>query len=177
MNAHCNTSFVNDACLGGHGGGGWPFGNSRWFEYILKLGCFMDGTWYSTQGAGMCKDNDPREACWWRLVETKRTVNQTCVDKAVVNAVKKRRPSCWEACPGTTGTNITQPCYLDCLFTTILGNATQHVAPMKAAEVAAAFTSAFAPEEQGGCPTVKPKDARVVEGHAGLAADWQPVPR
>ena len=50
---------------------------------------------------------------------------------------------------------------------------------MKPTEVEAAFTSAFLPEEQGGCPTVTPTELPLppAGGAAGLPPQWRPVPR
>ena len=152
MEAHCNASAVSEACTVDTKGS-WPNVQNTWSDYIFELGCFMNGTWYSTKKEGLCADDDTEE-CWWKLAETKRTVNQSCVDDRVVTAVKVRRPECWEACTGTTGSNITQPCFLSCLFDTILGNATLGVKPMTATGVAAAFVKAFEPAAEGGCPTV-----------------------
>ena len=93
------------------------------------------------------------QPCWWRLAETKRTVNQTCVDGRVIAAVRARRPQCWSACPQPN--NATTPCYLDCLFTTMLGNKSLGVPPMTTESIVAPFVEAFSGDGKG-CPSVTP---------------------
>ena len=97
--------------------------------------------------------------------------------------MKSRRPSCWGSCPGESGANITTPCFLECLFTTILGNATQKVSPMSREEIGDAFKGAFAPVADGGCPTVHVEPPHPADpGDRGMpttppGASWLPVPR
>lgn len=126
MNGHCNASLVNKACGGGNDSG---FGlHGKWIEDLEMFACMMNGTWYSTQAAGQCKAGarpDGSGDCWWRLAETKRTVNQSCVDDRVIKSVQKHGAPCFGKCPGDTGTNRTQPCFIDCLFDTVLGNRTR----------------------------------------------------
>ena len=165
-NAGCNASWANQACLGQGGGGFWP--DTRWTYYVFDLGCKMDGTWYSNQEQGQCTDHmlarsqhasstfssvADAQPCWWKLAETKRTVNQTCVDGRVVAAVRAHRPKCWSACPQPN--NATTPCYLDCLFTTMLGNASLGVLPMTTESIVAPFVEAFSGDGKG-CPSVAP---------------------
>jgi len=127
--------------------------HSKWFGYVGELGCLMDGNWYSTQKAGQCSGKVVDVNCWWRLAETHRTVNSTCVDDRIVAAVQKRRPECWEVCPQPT--NRSSACYLSCLFETMLGNATQGLKPMTKIELVEPFVTAFrAPVHEGGCPAV-----------------------
>ena len=99
-------------------------------------------------------------------------MNQSCVDDRVGTAVKARRPECWEACPGT---NITQSCFLSCLFDTILGNATLGVRPMPATGVAAAFVKAFEPAAEGSCPTVHASPSAASTVGQGAAPIRQPT--
>lgn len=91
---NCSSWLVNDACYAGDND------QNEWREYMEKLACVMNGTWYSTQGAGECKPGSRAGPdCWWRIAETKRTVNQSCVDGRVVAAVRKARgDSCWQSC-------------------------------------------------------------------------------
>lgn len=133
-------------------GVGWH--HSKWFTFIGDLACKLDGTWYSTQANGECKGSVVDDKCWWRLAETHRTVNSTCVDDHVISSVRRRNPGCWQACPHPG--NRTTACYLDCLFTTILGNSSRGVMPMKREQVVDPFVAAFRPEAEGGCPDVLP---------------------
>lgn len=81
--------------------------------------------------------------------------NQTCVDDRVVAAVQARDTTgCWEACPQPR--NASTACYLDCLFTTILGNATLGRPGVPASILSSAFAAAFDAESDGGCPEVAP---------------------
>ena len=203
MDAHCNASLVNTACMVDDPGN-WFNSNDKWIQFVFRMGCHLNGTWYSTQKKGECTaqlqrpgaagvgshipNSNPAAAssnmeggddagCWWSVAEVKRTVNQSCVDNSVIQAVQQRRPECWRNCPGNTGQNISQPCYLDCLFTTILGNATQGVEPMAADEITAAFRRAFASTEDGGCPKV-PTPPHFIMGTArtGAGADTGVLP-
>lgn len=126
--------------------------HSKWFQYITSFACFLDGTWYSTTGKGQCNGSVVEDHCWWRLAETHRTVNSTCVDDRVATSVQKRRPQCWEGCPQPS--NRTSACYLDCLFETILGNATLGIPPLTKDQVVAPFAEAFKSDAEGGCPEV-----------------------
>ena len=65
---------------GGHGGSSGMVA----FQWTGALAKVLNGTWYSTQEAGMCAEGQrPGDgSCWWRLVETTRTVNATCVNNS-----------------------------------------------------------------------------------------------
>ena len=138
----------------------------------------MQGTWYSNTASGECKasanngddngddgdDGDDDEGddknCWWRIAETRRTVNQTCVNDRLVAAVQKYdKRRCWQRhCPDATqAQNRSAACFLDCLFETILGNATTGRAPVPAAVIATAFADAIGKSDpaEGGCPLVR----------------------
>jgi hypothetical protein len=119
--------------------------------------CFSDltGTWYSNQAEG--------EGKWWRTAKTKSTINQTCADDRVIEAVQATRPDCWTGCPQPT--NRSSACFLDCLFQTMLGNETLKIAPMNPSTVSAAFEGAFRSDQKGGCPQVKINSTR--QGAAG----------
>ena len=107
-----------------HGPAGHHHGHgfsSNWGLYIEGLACKTLGNWYSTQAAGQCKAGQSHADCWWELKETKRTVNASCVDTRVIEAVQARRPECWKECPPKEVTNRTSACFLTCLFETMLG--------------------------------------------------------
>ena len=91
--AGCSSWLVNDVCYTDDDD------NSVWGQYIDSLACLMNGTWYSTQKEGECGPGGRSQDCWWRVAETKRTVNQSCVDARVVDAVRKARgEACWQGC-------------------------------------------------------------------------------
>jgi len=123
--------------------------HSKWFNYVGELACILDGTWYSTLKKGQCKGGVVDDTCWWRLAETHRTVNSTCVNDHVVTAVRNKRPDCWTACPQPT--NRSSACYLECLFGTMIGKSG---GAMSKEEIAQPFVTAFQAEEDGGCPEV-----------------------
>eukprot|EP00658_Telonema_sp_P-2_P061336 TRINITY_DN50042_c0_g1_i1.p1 TRINITY_DN50042_c0_g1~~TRINITY_DN50042_c0_g1_i1.p1 ORF type:complete len:396 (-),score=75.78 TRINITY_DN50042_c0_g1_i1:425-1612(-) len=126
--------------------------DSRWFRYVEGLACLLDGTWYSTRAEGECKGTAVGDGCWWRLAATHRTVNSTCVDDRVIEAVRSERPGCWGGCPQPH--NRTTACWLDCLFETMLGNASAGVPAMDRNQLVSPFLAAFLPPEQGGCPDI-----------------------
>ena len=142
-----STLTLTSAAAAASGG---PPKESRWIDYISGLGCIMNGTWYSTRKEGECAGNVIDDTCWWRLAEQHRTVNASCVDDRVIGAVEAKRPECWKHCPFPQ--NRTTACYLDCLFQTLIGNATIGIHPMSRKEIVAPFEKAFLPVEQGGCP-------------------------
>lgn len=152
--ANCSAALVNGVCYVDDDDNDNP-----WSDYIDQLACTMNGTWYSTQMAGQCKGETEEEraqevaagGCWWRVAETKRTVDQSCVDNRVVQAVKtKRGQGCWQRCHGKDAGNITSACWLHCFFDTMLG--TNLTKPLTADEIAAPFIGAFLPVAEGGCP-------------------------
>jgi len=124
--------------------------HSKWFTYVGGLGCLTDGTWYSTRSEGECKAGVVDDSCWWRLAETHRTVNASCVDDHVVAAVQAYQPECWEGC--ALPANRTTACFLSCLFETILGNSTAGIKPLTKQQVVQPFLDAFRTEQDGGCP-------------------------
>jgi|EP01047_Picozoa_sp_COSAG01_P066203 hypothetical protein len=81
---------------GSHGFGG------VYDSWISGLACLMDGNWYSTDEAGQCKpDGSNADSCWWTLkspLKGERQVNASCADTRVLEALKTKNPSCWDAC-------------------------------------------------------------------------------
>lgn len=146
------------------------------FTYIGKLAHLLGGNWYSTQAAGECKPGQAiGSGCWWRLIREVRNVNATCVNGRVVNRVIASRPACWQGCPQPT--NTSSECWINCLFETIVGNATATppVPSMQKAELIGAFEGAFADEAEGGCaelppcpPPCNPPDSIAADMAAGL---------
>jgi hypothetical protein len=135
--AGCSSWLVNDACyMGGDD-------DNEWEGYIRQLACVMNVTWYSTQKDGECGPGGKGPDCWWRVAETKRTVNQSCVDGRVAGAVKKTRGNgCWDECPGAGATNSTSDCWIRCLFDTMLkggGGGAGSMQPMTTEEIARPF--------------------------------------
>ncbi len=172
--AYCNASIVVDACLvlsgaDSHGSGM----HDRWGRYLRDFACLMDGTWYSNTVDGRCNSTRSDEDCWWRLKETRRTINQTCADLRVQQAIiaydKHQRggQSCWNSCQQPH--NTSSVCYLDCLFTTILGD--KNTGSMPAELITNAFENAFrfSNGTMGGCPSVH------IPPHLRFDVDKNPV--
>lgn len=111
------------------------------------------------QEGGQCKEGESHADCWWELKETKRTINATCADTRVIEAVQAKRPECWKECPVKEAENRTSACFLTCLFDTILGNATTGLKGMTRDEIVKPFEKAFssAVPAEGGCSSVKPE--------------------
>ena len=84
-------------CIPSGGGGGGHGGSSGMvaFQWTGALAKVLNGTWYSTQEAGMCAEGQrPGDgSCWWRLVETTRTVNATCVNNSAPPSLLPGEPS------------------------------------------------------------------------------------
>ena len=149
------------------------------------LACLMDGTWFSTDAAGECPASGKTDDCWWRIAEVRRTVNQSCVDARVVNAVEQARgPGCWDACPAAARNNVSSACWISCFFDTMLGSGSEAKhGPMDAADIAKAFSDAFL--EDNGCaavvvPPLLPDEVEKADvGGTVLqrASPWRPMPR
>lgn len=123
-----------------------------------QLGGIMNGTWYSTRKAGQCKaGQEIGQDCWWREIEH-RTVNATCVNDNMVRAVQLRQPSCFKECPRPN--DQTSDCWVQCLFETIVGNATKSppLPPTPKAVIVRAFEQSFESDSpaKGGCADVLP---------------------
>ena len=126
------------------------------FSLISPLARILNGTWYSTEASGECQGTDVpgTDACWWRLVETTRTVNATCVNDNLVANVERTAPSCFHACPQLS--NRSSSCWVNCLFNTLSGNATATPPThgMTHAQIVEPFVRSFATDTpaEGGCP-------------------------
>lgn len=56
-----------------------PFGNTTFDLWKFQASKYFGGNWYSTLTAGDC-DNEETQDCQWRLVDTVKTVNASCVN-------------------------------------------------------------------------------------------------
>eukprot|EP00239_Pterosperma_sp_CCMP1384_P009325 CAMPEP_0197860926 /NCGR_PEP_ID=MMETSP1438-20131217/36626_1 /TAXON_ID=1461541 /ORGANISM="Pterosperma sp., Strain CCMP1384" /LENGTH=485 /DNA_ID=CAMNT_0043477941 /DNA_START=92 /DNA_END=1549 /DNA_ORIENTATION=+ len=140
---------------------------SQLFSQIGDLSSNLNGTWYSTEKDGLCeKGQTIGKDCWWRIAETKRTVNATCVNNHLIDNVHQYGEPCFTACPSHQGTNISSTCFVKCLMDTLVGQpyAEPPVPPMPAATIVKAFQNAFLdkPEKDGGCPSVPVHDEAYV---------------
>jgi hypothetical protein len=104
------------------------------------------GHYYSTQAVG--------DGVGWRLVDTVRTVNATCVNGRVYAVVRAARPRCFAPCGSQPDTS---DCAITCFYQVVLGDKTRGgVGPgMDKQALISAFEGAFAPvapNGTGGCP-------------------------
>ena len=146
----------------------------------LPLVNVTGGTWYSTTRGGWCDGPDADPAtCTWRATVDK-VVNKTCANDVVHTAVEAfdaEHDRCFTRCPGgATGTarNTSSPCWVYCLFATLVGpqamlpggepSAASSTArgagvTMPLEQLENAFTHVFAHESEGGCPPLAPAAA------------------
>jgi len=118
--------------------------------------------WYSSQSMGYCDDpNHTGDSCTWRAVSVDKVVSRTCHSKVFGDIVQATQPpACLDAC-GAQKTNTSSPCWADCFYKAAAGPTSGtpggKVGGMSLEELTAAWEHPFLPEEQGGCPAVKPK--------------------
>eukprot|EP01065_Artemidia_motanka_P043694 TRINITY_DN6096_c1_g1_i1.p1 TRINITY_DN6096_c1_g1~~TRINITY_DN6096_c1_g1_i1.p1 ORF type:complete len:418 (+),score=120.14 TRINITY_DN6096_c1_g1_i1:55-1254(+) len=119
--------------------------------HLAKL--LQPALWYSTPAAGECADGQQvGDGCYWRIAETVRTVNSSCVNDNMVRVVMRHDPQCFEGCPQPH--NRTSECWINCFFGAILGNST--VGGVTRQEIVDEFQGSFANVAEGGCPVVPP---------------------
>lgn len=146
-NGTCPTCA--DAC-----DGAW----SLWKTYTSAL---LGGFWYSTPAAADCDKPSPSAGvnCAWRLVQTNKTVNATCVNNNVHALVESSGASCFQGCPQPT--NSTSDCWIECFFRTLLGRDALDPEkivgePMSKEAVVKAWLAGFTSDDptKGGCPAL-----------------------
>ena len=101
----------------------------------------VGGEWYSTPAAGECAPGHAAgdsSGCAWRLVQTTKIINASCMYRTLEAAVEALAPACFAACPQPS--NATSACFLSC-FNTAVTHATM-------AQLLAPWSAAFA----GACP-------------------------
>ena len=120
----------------------------------MTLSEMMNGSWYSTQGAGECLPGQTLgEDCFWRVLDQTSQVNATCVnDRMIDKIVAQRAGDCFHDCDDPNDQDSF--CWIECFFETIVGNssATPPLPPTNRSLILDAFTSAFA--KGSGCPEV-----------------------
>ena len=147
--AGCNASGVGAVCVKET----LPVTPVKMLEDLLGFACAMDGTWFSTTEAAYCNGTKTAD-CWWDVAPTVVTVNQTCVDGNVLDAVFHHNSTCFETCEQPY--NISQYCPVQCVFSTISGNKAHGVAPMNRQTLIDAFEKSFTETDpdKGGCPRI-----------------------
>eukprot|EP01063_Lacrimia_lanifica_P027407 TRINITY_DN3844_c1_g2_i1.p1 TRINITY_DN3844_c1_g2~~TRINITY_DN3844_c1_g2_i1.p1 ORF type:complete len:267 (+),score=87.62 TRINITY_DN3844_c1_g2_i1:67-867(+) len=101
------------------------------------------GAWYSHPAAGNCATHPGR--CSWRILQTLKIVNETCVNDNVVALFERRNAGCFAQC---TPYDPASDCYLQCFFDTLRRG------EVSAPELHGIFAAAFASDDPaaGGCP-------------------------
>uniref|UniRef100_A0A7S2TVY7 Uncharacterized protein n=1 Tax=Lotharella oceanica TaxID=641309 RepID=A0A7S2TVY7_9EUKA len=74
------------------------------------------GFWYSTIDKG--------EGSSWRIVETQRKVNATCLKDGLYAKIYKMAGECFAACPDPA--DLTSDCITTCVFDALLGKTASH---------------------------------------------------
>lgn len=160
-----SESVGRETCSMCEGNASWHSDTPMWRQ-IERLGRTLNGSWFSTQRPGQCQPGQRVGVdCWWRVKEQVRNVNASCVSDRLVDAVTSRGPGCFAGC-GTQAANRSSPCFIGCLYDTLVGPAgawaTPSAAPavrsMTPDEIVAPFLRSFATDDpaQGGCPEVPP---------------------
>lgn len=158
-------------------GCGKPFGGKHNSSAAQKLQCWCDSTnrhltalgrekflipsfvtgvtggyWYTTPVAGECKKGEPvgTNGCTWRLVETIKYINSTCLNDKIDDAVIKHGHRCFGLCAKPL--NKTGKCYNTCY------SAVLRTGGMKPEEFVDPFELAFSQDDpaKGGCASLKP---------------------
>ena len=167
----CNTTVGRENLIESfghyhhHGGCKWYESKSECYELAIfsKLnGSSVPAYWYSSQAMGNCDDpSHDGKGCTWRTVSVDKIVTRDCHSKVFGDIVQATQPpACLDAC-GSQKTNTSSSCWVDCFYKAAAGPDSGKpggkVAGMSFAELTAAWEHPFLPEDQGGCPPVKPK--------------------
>eukprot|EP00035_Acanthoeca_spectabilis_P006054 m.119968 g.119968 ORF g.119968 m.119968 type:complete len:410 (+) comp13328_c0_seq2:32-1261(+) len=134
-------------------------GRSYDFEFWnYNMAHKFNGFWYSTMASGQCNASGTGP-CYWRVVESVKTVQTNCQRANVYSVVEKNGAPCFSQCPSPT--DNTTKCWVDCYFDTVLGTGsstsiTDPNAGMSVSTLRDAWTAAFNSEDpsKGGCPAV-----------------------
>eukprot|EP00035_Acanthoeca_spectabilis_P003122 m.91471 g.91471 ORF g.91471 m.91471 type:complete len:208 (-) comp11939_c0_seq1:1600-2223(-) len=97
-----------------------PQGSTVWDMWKYNASKLIGGSWFSTQAGGNC-DDPSTTTCQWRVVETVKTVNATCVNANLHKAVIGVNPRCFSACPDPA--DIRSNCWISCFYSTLFGGA------------------------------------------------------
>jgi len=118
--------------------------------------------WYSSQDMGYCDSpGHSGDSCTWRVASVDKVVSRACHSKVFGEIVQATQPpGCLDAC-GSQKTNTSSPCWVDCFYKAAAGPDSGkpfgQVGGMSLAQLTEAWEHPFLPEDQGGCPEVKPK--------------------
>ncbi|CAE8635498.1 unnamed protein product, partial [Polarella glacialis] len=128
-------------------------------QWVLELASTkLNGTWFSFDAQGQCRPGERPTGdgrCFWRLAETRATINATCINDRLKQLALNRNPSCFADCtPFHPSTSWNSLCYVSCLFEAFNGNAsaTLPVAGVTTQELEQLFEEAFKVGKPGSCP-------------------------
>ena len=134
----------------------------QFLKWRLAAAQTLGGNWYSSQPYGDC-DNalTANSSCYWRVVETLKIKNASCVNDKVTSLIEEAGEPCFHGCASAAGggkKNVTSDCYITCFFNTFLGNGTTAGPGVAVAQIMNTYNTAFASEEvdKGGCPLLPP---------------------
>jgi len=156
----CNCHSQNQSACGGigvedlshytHSGGQFP-GD---IYTPLLANKVKPGNWYSTESTGECGNPKANGACDWRVVNTSKIVNATCLNTNLVEAVVDSAGNALDKCGTCHFVNATLTSLDDCCIKGFFAG----VAAMERDELLAPFEAAFSSTLPiaGGCAAIKP---------------------
>jgi hypothetical protein len=139
-------------------------GSAEWECWRSHLVSKVGGRWWSFFNDSYCRPGQSvgTDGCAWRDLEAPHMVNNTCLLDRVYSAIEgyHQTSSCYSKCKAGAGTgrNITDPCWIRCTYSAVLGpeggrwNGT--VTGMPLADIEQGWHAAFLPEARGGCPAL-----------------------
>ena len=141
----CISATRTHSHWGGSGGRNW---------YGVSAG---PGYWFSTPVDGECIGVPlGTGGCTWRVAETKKYANASCVDSKVDQAVEAAGKVCFDTCPQPL--DKISDCYLVCYLNTLIGDPAYNLTAMTPEAITAPWVRAFEEDDPalGGCPIVQP---------------------
>ena len=139
-----------------YGGGG-----ANW--YGVDAG---PGYWFNTPVEGMCADGQPlggltvegSDHCSWRVAETIKYANASCIDTKVDDTVERLGASCFATCNQNDPQWKISDCYLNCYLNTLIGFPGYNISKTAGSMIVDPWINAFTSDDptEGGCPRVKP---------------------
>jgi hypothetical protein len=128
----------------------------QFMKWRVAAAQIIGGNWYSTQSIGNCDAVEAPSSCYWRLAETTKIVNATCVNGKITKLVEDHGKSCFDACGPKKDEE--SDCYITCFMDTALGNSTKHITGIGGKVMIDTMNKAFETTDasKGGCPALPP---------------------
>lgn len=149
--SQCISASREHSRYGGGGGRNW---------YGVNAG---PGFWFSTPLEGECLPGQPVGSqtaagvpCTWRVVETKKYANASCIDGQVDIAVEAAGKVCFDRCPQPL--DKVSDCYLVCYLNTLVGDPAYNLTKLAPELFVGPWVQGFTEDDpaKGGCPRVQP---------------------